>query len=313
MILVNAHKLSSRIRKLKFAYWTIPESGRRKTKKLYTIEPTKTFLEFQDYCVKGEYVLLKYKTLAGCFDSKTFEIVKIQEELWRMVDPTPTPINLPNVDLFCRENESIDKMINGGGWLFDTNKNSQFLVKACMAKMQTDKAKMEYFVVVFGGFDDPEYLRWINITAYRSFQLHLTVVGENKDAKTLLMVERVPYHSTVQPEIGYDPVEGESLLNEFGGQQEMRGFDLATGEELFIWGYGKHSSFVPSRKTVWFDLLERDCLAKLLWINWNGKKLRISESDVPLPVNRVKTTIRAVTDTRILWEVAGESQLLYFV
>ena len=300
---------------------------------MYTIVPTDLILELEDYCVNGDYILLRYTTFADSFSGS----ITTKEELWRMADPAPMHIALPNVELFCSQNESIDEMINGGGWLFDTNTNSQFLVKACKAEMETEDENMatdEYFVLVFKGFDAPKFLHRINTTPYRCFDLHLTVVGENLNAKTLLMVERVSFQSFWQPEIEteegfgnfsdeehpiiriqirnpYGPEECDRRLNEFGEELEMSAFDLASGQRLFTRPYGKHTSFVPSRRTVWFDLFERDCVAKLLWINWNGTDLAISESNVPLPVNRMKTTIRAVTETRILWDVAGENANYY--
>ena len=172
VVLVNGHQ---KMHKLKFVYWTIPETGRTMTRKSYTIKPTNLITEFHDYCVNGDYILLKYTSLSV----QNFKMRK-QEELWRMADPAPIQIGLPNVHSFCSEKEFTNELIDHGtGWLFDTNKNSQFLVKACRTKIQIEDA---YFVLVFTGFDAPKFLHEIITTAYRSFDLHLTVVGENKHA-----------------------------------------------------------------------------------------------------------------------------------
>ena len=69
----------------------------------------------------------------------------------------------------------------------------------------------KYFFLVFSGFDEPEYLYRITTTAYHSIDLNLTVVGENINAKTLLIVEWVSFQFPER-------------------EQEVCAFDLATGK-----------------------------------------------------------------------------------
>ena len=289
---LKVHGLKAK-REIKFVYWTIPESGRKKQKKLFTIEKVwqkhaGPIEEFVDYTVNGDYILLKYYTYP-------FER---HEELWHMMDPAPVEIKLPNIALFWGKNGSADdRLQHGDGWIMDTNTNSQFLVRACKMEMIHSR---ENFVIVFSGFDAPKYLHRITTTTSQSSGLYhfirLSVVGENANAKTLLMVEELKF-------------------NEFEEDKEMRVFDLSTAQRLFTQRYGEHSSFVCSRNTLWHKLsdIELDHVrAKLLWINWNGKDWSISETVVPLPVDGQKTTLRSVTETRILWDVEGE-KVNYFI
>ena len=222
-----------------------------------------------------------------------------------MMDPAPVQIELPDIALFWGENGSTKGCSGfrlGGGWMMDTNKNSQFLVRACRSEMQPPQAKCfmdmmgsrEDYVLVFSGFDDPKYLHRITTTTYQSsgfhgFGISLTVVGENENAKTLLLVDCE-----------------ELEFNELEEDKETRVFDLETGQALFTRRYGEFTKFVCSRYSL-RGLDEDDyCgVSRLMWINWNGKELTICEKDVPLPISGEETRLQSVTDTRILFAVVG--------
>ena len=283
-----------------FIYYTIPEIGGRKRKKIYNFELSEELKAYQDYCVNGDYILLKYES----FQYTEFGYTR-HEELWHMMDPSPMQIELPNLALFFGENEYalLEDFLGrlGNGWIMDTNKNSQFSVRPCKREISESHIieSRQDFVLVFSLFDAPKYLHRISAmvldwasSGWHKYDIHMTVVGENVNAKTLLMVDC--------DKLGY---------NELGENQEMRAFDLSTGQVLFSRRYGEHSSFVCSQNTTWHSLYDIDfdrVEAKLLWTNWNGKDWSISEKVVPLPIIGNETTLKSVTDTRILWHVEGE-------